>query len=57
MHWFLENWQTIAALGIVALTVAIFALRLARPKKSPGCGTGCGCGAGKDAARTLAKRE
>ena len=38
------DWQTITAASIVALTVAVFVFRLARPGKKPGCGRGCGCG-------------
>lgn len=37
------EWQTVAALAVVAITVTIFLLRLARPKKG-GCGHNCGCG-------------
>ena len=43
MDWLLRNWQTIAALGIVALTLALFTARLARAKRQPGCGEGCDC--------------
>lgn len=42
------NWQTYTALGIVAITLAIFTYRLARPKKKSGCGHDCGCGKTKD---------
>ena len=38
------DWQTITALGIVALTAAAFAYRLFRPAKKSGCGKSCGCG-------------
>ncbi len=37
------DWQTLTAVGIVAVTLTIFLVRLARPKKSSGCGKGCGC--------------
>jgi hypothetical protein len=47
MEWLGENWQTVAARAVVALTVTIFALKLARPtkKSGSGCGEGCGCDA------------
>jgi hypothetical protein len=38
------DWQTIAAAGIVIITLVIFAVRLTRPKKKSGCGSGCDCG-------------
>ncbi len=38
------DWQTYTAVGIVTLTLVIFAVRLARPKKKSGCGKDCGCG-------------
>lgn len=38
------DWQTLAAGGIVAITLLIFLVRAARPKKKSGCGKGCGCG-------------
>lgn len=38
------DWQTYTAAGIVAITLVIFLVRLARPKKKPGCGHDCGCG-------------
>jgi hypothetical protein len=37
------DWQTYSALGIVAITLVIFLVRLAKPKKNRGCGHGCGC--------------
>lgn len=37
------DWQTPTAVGIVTLTVIIFLVRLARPKKKHGCGKACGC--------------
>ena len=43
MDWLLQNWQTVAALAIVALTMALFAIRMIRPRKKAGCGGGCGC--------------
>ena len=43
MNWLLENWQTVAALAIVAVVIAIFAIGLARPKGKSGCGGGCDC--------------
>jgi hypothetical protein len=38
------HWQTYIAVGIVILTLTIFLVRLARPKKKGGCGHNCGCG-------------
>ena len=38
------DWQTLAAAGIVLVTLAIFLVRLIRPKKKSGCGKDCGCG-------------
>ncbi len=38
------EWQSLAAAGIVILTIAIFAVRLLRPKPKGGCGHDCGCG-------------
>lgn len=55
MDWILQNWQTIAALGVVALTLAIFAFRMIRPPKKSGCGGGCDC-AGEPAGG-LARKE
>jgi hypothetical protein len=37
-----ESWQSIAALGVVALTAGIFLWKSLRGRKS-GCGTGCDC--------------
>ena len=36
------DWQTLTAAGIVIITLTIFLVRLARPKKKSGCGHGCG---------------
>lgn len=38
------EWQTLTAAGIVVVTLTIFLVRLARPKKKSGCGHDCGCG-------------
>ena len=38
------NWQSIAAIAIVLVTVTLFIVRAMRPPKKPGCGGGCGCG-------------
>jgi hypothetical protein len=38
------DWQTYTAVGIVVLTLTIFLVRLARPRRKPGCGQNCGCG-------------
>lgn len=37
------DWQTYTAVGIVVITLVIFLVRLARPKKKSGCGHNCGC--------------
>ncbi|MBL9177012.1 MAG: FeoB-associated Cys-rich membrane protein [Verrucomicrobiaceae bacterium] len=39
-----ENWQSIAAIAVVLITVVLFAVRAARRRKKPGCGGSCGCG-------------
>jgi hypothetical protein len=40
------EWQSYIALGIVAITLVIFAFRLFFKKKSKkSCGHGCGCAA------------
>ena len=39
------EWQSLIAAGIVVLTLTVFLVRLARPRrKSSGCGHGCDCG-------------
>jgi hypothetical protein len=38
------DWQTPAAVAIVVITLTIFLVRLARPRRKPGCGHDCGCG-------------
>ncbi|MFT3992532.1 MAG: hypothetical protein QM680_14115 [Luteolibacter sp.] len=38
------DWQTIAALGIVLITLSIFTVRFFRPKARKSCGHDCGCG-------------
>ena len=38
------DWQTLTAVGIVIITLVIFLVRLARPKKKSSCGKDCGCG-------------
>ncbi|MEX1116678.1 MAG: hypothetical protein WEB53_15640 [Akkermansiaceae bacterium] len=37
------DWQTTTASAVVILTLTIFLVRLARPKKNTGCDHGCGC--------------
>lgn len=39
-----ENWQSLAALAVVLVTVAVFIVRAAKRRKKPGCGGSCGCG-------------
>jgi hypothetical protein len=39
------EWQTVVALVIVAATLTLFIVRLAKPKSKGGnCGHSCGCG-------------
>ena len=40
-----QDWQSLAAAGVVLITVGIFVARAlkARRKKAAGCGGGCGC--------------
>lgn len=38
------DWQTVIALGIVAVTLVIFMVCSFRPRKNGGCGRNCGCG-------------
>lgn len=42
-----DNWQTLAALGVVAITAILFIVRAVRKKRSSstGCGSGGDCGA------------
>ena len=51
MHLLGDNqWQTPAALAVVAITLVAFAVRLARRKRSNGagkCDSGCGCDPGE----------
>jgi hypothetical protein len=42
------DWQTLTAAGIVIITLTIFLVRLARPKKKSGCSHDCGCGKPND---------
>lgn len=37
------DWQTFAALFVVALACVYLLLTLLRKRKSPGCGSDCGC--------------
>lgn len=39
----MDNWQTPLALFVVALTVALFAVRAWKKRKNPGCGGDCAC--------------
>ena len=48
MPWLLQNWQTVAALGVVALTACLFLRRLLRRGRAS-CGGGCECPAKKAA--------
>ena len=43
MDWISQNWQTLAALGVVAVTVVVFVVRLVRPRRKGACGKNCGC--------------
>ncbi len=39
-----ENWQSIAAIAVIIVTVVLFTVRAAKRRKKPGCGGSCGCG-------------
>jgi len=39
-----ENWQSIAAIAVIIVTVALFIVRAVKRRKKPGCGGSCGCG-------------
>lgn len=40
----MPHWQTLVALGVVALTLLVFVFRMIRPAKAKGsCGSNCGC--------------
>ena len=41
------DWQTPTAAAIVIVTLTIFMVRMARPRKRGGCGHGCGHGCGR----------
>ncbi|ATC64034.1 hypothetical protein CMV30_08775 [Nibricoccus aquaticus] len=49
--------QTIAALAVVAVTVALLARSLLKKKSAPGCGGGCGCPSEKMKADLVDKRR
>jgi hypothetical protein len=38
------DWQTFTAGAVVAITLLVFLVRLARPRRKGGCGHGCDCG-------------
>ncbi|MCW0219750.1 MAG: FeoB-associated Cys-rich membrane protein [Prosthecobacter sp.] len=38
-----NDWQSWAALGVVAVTLAIFLIRNLKSGKKSGCGGACGC--------------
>jgi hypothetical protein len=37
------DWQSLAAVAIVTLTLAVFAVRLGCSRGNTGCGSRCGC--------------
>lgn len=37
------DWQSYTALGIVGLTLAVFVIRIVRPRKKRDCGGSCAC--------------
>ena len=45
MDWITNNWQSLAAGAIVALTAAVFIVRFLRRRKGtkPSCGSHCEC--------------
>lgn len=40
----MNDWQSWAALGVVAITAVIFLFRATSRKKQGGCEGSCGCG-------------
>ncbi len=38
-----ENWQSIAAIAVIIITIVLFIVRAVKRRKKPGCGGGCGC--------------
>lgn len=38
------NWQSIAAIAIVLITIVIFVVKASNNRGKPGCGGSCGCG-------------
>ena len=45
MDWLTSNWQSITAGIVVAVTAAVFTLRILRRRNlNPPCGKDCGCG-------------
>jgi hypothetical protein len=51
------EWQTVAALAIVAITFTIFLVRITKPKAKGNCGHGCGCGKTNDPKSPLGGRD
>ena len=44
MDWITSNWQSITAGVVVAVTAAVFTLRILRRRHlKPPCGKDCGC--------------
>lgn len=39
----MNDWQSWAALTVVAITFLLFARRALRRRRNGGCGGGCGC--------------
>lgn len=51
MHWLIQHWQTIAALGVVGITAAVFIRRMLH-RDQTSCGGSCECPTKKMARRT-----
>jgi hypothetical protein len=37
------DWQSIAAIAVVLVTITLFIVRSVKHRKKPGCGGSCGC--------------
>ena len=51
-----NDWQSWAALAVVAVTIGVFLARSLRRKKAGGCGGGCGCDSAKKPKLPFANR-
>lgn len=51
------EWQTVAALAVVAITFTIFLVRITRPTSKRDCGHGCGCSKTPDPKDPLSPKD